>query len=146
MKMFANYMILPEFRLILECCKGEASVGDAIKMKKNELLDILYSPDYNIIVDFQEFEAKVDEETNESILRFSRFLKSIDIRSKIAFLTAEPHQVVVSMILKELIKYGDTFKIEVFSTVEAAVRYLGYPVENLDLINKKIRELNKNTI
>ncbi len=144
--MFANYMILPEFRLILECCKGEASVGDAIKMKKNELLDILYSPEYNIIVDFQEFEAKVDEETNESILRFFRFLKSIDIRSKIAFLTAEPHQVVVSMILKELIKYGDTFKIEVFSTVEAAVRYLGYPVENLDLINKKIRELNKNTI
>ena len=144
--MFANYMILPEFRLILECCKGEASVGDAIKMKKNELLDILYSPEYNIIVDFQEFEAKVDEETNESILRFFRFLKSIDIRSKIAFLTAEPHQVVVSMILKELIKYGDTFKIEVFSTVEAAVRYLGYPVENLDLINKKIRELNNNTL
>jgi len=146
MKMFANYMILPEFRLILECCKGEASVGDAIKMKKNEWLDILYSPEYNIIVDFQEFEAKVDEETNESILRFFRFLKSIDIRSKIAFLTAEPHQVVVSMILKELIKYGDTFKIEVFSTVEAAVRYLGYPVENLDLINKKIRELNNNTL
>jgi hypothetical protein len=146
MKMFANYMILPEFRLILECCKGEASVGDAIKMKKNELLDILYSPEYNIIVDFQEFEAKVDEETNESILRFFRFLKNIDIRSKIAFLTAEPHQVVVSMILKELIKYGDTFKIEVFSTVEAAVRYLGIPVQNLDLINKKILELNKNTI
>lgn len=30
----ANYMILPEFRLILECCKGQASVEDAISMKK----------------------------------------------------------------------------------------------------------------
>jgi archaellum biogenesis ATPase FlaH len=138
-------MILPEFRLILECCKGEASVGDAIKMKKNELLDILYSPEYNIIVDFQEFETFLDSTINESITNFFNFLKGLDINSKIAFLTAEPHQVVISMILKELSTNLGAIKIEVFSTAEAAIRFLGLPIENFDLINNKIIELNKNT-
>jgi len=138
-------MILPEFRLILECCKGEASVEDAIYMKKTELSDNLYNPNYNIIVDFQEFETFLDSTINESITNFFSFLKGLDINSKIAFLTAEPHQVVISMILKELSTNLGAVKIEVFSTAEAAIRFLGLPIENFDLINNKIIELNKNT-
>ena len=46
-------MILPELRLIIECCKGQASVEDAINMKKDELVDNSYNLNYNIIVDFQ---------------------------------------------------------------------------------------------
>ena len=145
MKKFANYMILPEFRLILECCKGQASVEDAIYMKKTELSDNLYNPNYNIIVDFQDFETFLDSTTNESTIIFYNFLNELEINSKIAILTAEPHQVVISVILKELSNNLETFKIEVFSTSEAAIRFLGFPLENFDLINKKILELNKNT-
>jgi len=90
MKGLANYMILPEFRLILECCKGKASVEDAICMKKAELSDSLYNPDFN----------------------------------------------------KDLSTNLGAFKIEVFSTAEAAIRYLGFSIENADLIKKKIVELN----
>ncbi len=145
MKTYANYMILPEFRLILECCKGQASVEDAIYMKKNELSDNLYNPNYNIIVDFQEFETFLDLTINESTINFYNFLKELDINGKIAILTAEPHQVVISLILKGLNTNMGTIKIEVFSTVEAAIRFLGFPLENFDLINNKIIELNKNT-
>ena len=145
MKKYANYMILPEFRLILECCKGQASVEDAIYMKKTELSDNLYNPKYNIIVDFQEFEAFLDSTISESTIHFYNFLKELDINSKIAILTAEPHQVVISVILKGLNTNLETFKIEVFSTLEAAIRFLGFPLENIDLINNKIKELNKNT-
>ena len=145
MKKYANYMILPEFRLILECCKGQASVEDAIYMKKTELSDNLYNPNYNIIVDFQEFETYLDLTINESTINFYNFLKELDINSKIAILTAEPHQVVISVILKGLSTNLETFKIEVFSTVEAAIRFLGFTIENFDLINNKIIELNKNT-
>jgi hypothetical protein len=145
MKRYANYMILPEFRLILECCKGQASVEDAIYMKKTELSDNLYNPNYNIIVDFQEFETFLDSTINESTINFYNFLKELDINSKIAILTSEPHQVVISMILKGLSTNLETFKIEVFSTVEAAIRFLDFPIENFYLINNKIIELNKNT-
>jgi hypothetical protein len=138
-------MILPEFRLIIECCKGQASVEDAIYMKKTELSDNLYNPNYNIIVDFQEFETFLDSTLNESTISFYNFLKALDINSKIAILTAEPHQVVISMILKGLSTNLESFKIEVFSTAEAAIRFLGFPPENFDLIKNKIKELNKNT-
>jgi hypothetical protein len=145
MKKYANYMILPEFRLIIECCKGQASVEDAIYMKKAELADNLYNPNYNIIVDFQEFETFLDSTINESTINFYNFLKELDINSKIAILTAEPHQVVISVILKGLSTSLETFKMEVFSTVEAAIRFLGFQNENFDLINNKIIELNINT-
>lgn len=144
MKNFADYMILPEFRLILECCKGNPSVDDAIYMKKTELSDDLYNPGYNIIVDLQELETLPDSSVMESATTFYNFLKDLDIESKVAFLTTEPNQVVISLILKDLNDSYGTMKIEVFSTVEAASRFLDLPVESFGLINNKIIKLRKN--
>jgi len=145
MKKYANYMILPEFRLILECCKGQASVEDAIYMKKTESSDDLYNPNYNIIVDFRGFDTILDSTIKESTTNFYNFLKGLNINGKIAILTTAPHQVVISVFLKDLstnLGYG---KMEVFSTIEAAIRFLVIPIENFDLINNKFLELNKNT-
>lgn len=145
MRSSANYLILPELRLILECCKGEASVADAIIMKKKEMSDPLYCIDYDIIVDLQEFETPLDISTYESISNFHNFLKEIDIRGKVAFLTTKPHQVVIGEILKKLSGNSLTIKIEIFSTIEAIVRFTGHSMDELDLIYSGISELNKNT-
>jgi hypothetical protein len=145
MRSNANYLILPEVRLILECCRGEASVEDAIIMKKDEMSDPLYSQDFDIIVDLQEFETFLDISTYESISNFHSFLKEVEIRGKVAFLTTKPHQVVISEILKRLTNESLSIKIETFSTIEAAIRYIGRSSDELDLINSKISELNKNT-
>jgi hypothetical protein len=138
-------MILPEFRLILECCKGKASVKDAICMKKTESSDDLYNPNYNIIVDFREFETILDSTVEESTTNFFNFLKGLNINGKIAILTTAPHQVVISMILKNLSTNLGSVKMKVISTVEAAISFFGIPIENFDLINSKILELNRNT-
>ena len=141
----ADYKILPGFRLVLECCRGQASVDDAIYMKKAELSDKLYNPDYNIFVDFRDFETILNSTLNESTLHFFYFLKDLNIQSKIAILTAAPHQVVISLILKELSASSRSFKMEVFSTIEAALSFLGIPDENFGIIGDKILELNKTT-
>jgi hypothetical protein len=145
MKGLANYLILPELKLILECCKGQASVEDAVNMKKNEMSDNLYNPGYNIIVDFQDFETSLNMTIHESISSFFNFLKEIEIKSKVAFLTTKPHQVVISESLKRLSSDSSTLKIETFSTSEAAIRFIGHPMDDFYLINNKILELNKNT-
>jgi len=145
MKKYANFMILPEFRLILECCKGKASVEDAIKMKKDELSDKLYDPNYNIIVDFRDFESDIDATISKSISKFFYFLKGLDIKSKVAFLTTKPHQVVISEILKRLVKESLTIDIEIFSSPEAAIDFIGFSFNTVDLVKDKIIELNKNT-
>jgi hypothetical protein len=142
---YANYMILPEFRLILECCKGMASVEDAINMKKDELSDVLYNPDFNIIVDFREFETNIDSTIKTSTKNFFEFLKGLDMNCKIAILTKVPHQVVISILLKELSANLLSINIEVFSTLEAALTFLGLLANDSDLITNKIIELNKTT-
>jgi len=49
------------------------------------------------------------------------------------------------MILKELSAAMGEARIEVFSTVQAAIRFLGFPAENFEPINRKITELHKST-
>jgi hypothetical protein len=145
MKKYAKYMILPELALILECCRGQVSVEDAIFMKKTESSDDLYNPVYNIIVDLRAFETILDSTVKESTSKFFHFLKGHNVPGKIAILTAEPHQVVISVFLKELSTSFGPVKMELFSTVEAALRFIGIPSENVDLINNKILEFNKDT-
>jgi hypothetical protein len=146
MKKFVNFMILPEYRLILECCKGKALVEDAISMKKDEIADNLYNPDYNIIIDFREFEGPLEGAFAKSISIFADFLKELDIKSKAAFMTTKPHQVVVSEMLRRLSKDSLSMDIEIFSSPEAAIKFLGYPLTSFDLIKYKIEALNMNTV
>jgi hypothetical protein len=145
MKKFANFMILPEFRLILECCKGNTSVEDAIKMKKDEVSDILYDPNFNIIVDIREFETPIEAAISKSISHFHDFLKALEIKGKVAFLTTKPHQVVFSEILKRLGQSSLSLKIEVFSSPEAAIDYFGYSFNHYVLIRHQIIALNNDT-
>jgi hypothetical protein len=145
MRKHTNYMILPEVRLILECCKGQASVEEAIAMKNEEIMDSRYNPVYNIIVDFRDFEASMDSKTSEAIMNFFGFLRDLNLKNNVAFLTSEPHQVVISRILKDLSNDISAFRIEIFSTVEAAIRYLGYPAGSFALLDNRIKELNDDT-
>ncbi len=80
MKESINYIILPELKLILECCKGQASVESIINRKKDELLDELYYPDYNILVDFREFENFNNSTYSHAISDFINFLKQLEIK------------------------------------------------------------------
>jgi hypothetical protein len=146
MRSLANYLILPELNLILECCKGETTVEAAVNMKKAEMADPLYNPDYDIIVDFQEFETLLGATTSESISSFFNFLKEIELNGKVAFLTKKPSQVVISEILKRLTSKSLTANIETFSTLEGAIRFIGHSLDKLDLINSKISELKTNTL
>jgi hypothetical protein len=146
MKKHANYTILPEFRLILECCKGAAMVKDAIAMKADELADPMYNPDYNIIVDFREFETSLDATTKNSAYNFFNFLTQSKIKGKVAFQTSAPHQVVIGLFLKELGSATGALTIEAFSTPESAFRFVGIAMENHDAVRREITALNKSTV
>ena len=145
MNKYVNFMILPELGLILECCRGNVSVDDAIKMKKDELSDKLYDPGYNIIVDLREFETSIDATISTSISDFYDFLKGLELKTNVAFLTTKPHQVVFGEILKRLGDGSSSMEIEIFSSPEAAIDFLGYSFYHYQLIKNKISALNKNS-
>ncbi len=146
MKQFANFMIVPEFSLIIECCKGNTSVEDAIGMKNAEMADKQYSPAYNIVVDIREMEASLDNSIAEPLAIFSEFLNKLLIRGRVAFITTKPHQVVLSELLKRFVSDPLSSEIEIFSSPEAAIKFLGYPLTSFGLIKSKIEALNRNTV
>jgi archaellum biogenesis ATPase FlaH len=141
----ANYTILPELKLIIECCKGDATDEESAQMKMAEVLDKNYDPTFNIIVDFREFETFINNTTFESISAFVHFLKALKIQSKVAFLTTKPHQVVVGEYLKELMNQRLDIELGIFSTVDACAEYLGYTENDLPQIRAAIAKTNEIT-
>jgi hypothetical protein len=137
-----NYRIIPELKLILECCKGQVTVEDAIKMKETQLFDELYDSNYNIIIDFREFVLKLEPQNIKMISILVDFLSQHEIKSKVALLATEPHQVIICEYIK---RFGMnlTINFNTFSTLESAIRFVECPINEIGRINNKIVELNK---
>jgi hypothetical protein len=144
MRRLTNYKILPELKLILECCKGKAQVIDAIDLKKEELLDRDFDPNYNVIVDFREFEIQFKSDVENKIIDFVEFLKGTKTQCRVSLLTDKPNQAVLSQLLKE---FGSALPInfEIFSTLDGAVLFVKQTMNQFDLINTALEELNRNT-
>ena len=143
MKKNANYLILPDLKLIIECCKGQANTEDATIMKRDEVADILYNPDFNVIVDLRDLKSIVNTTSVQAMTAFVPFLEGLGIKSKVAFLTTKPNQVVVAEILKNLSKKL-TIDFKTFSTPEAAIKHIGCPGDKYKIVIEKLKELNRN--
>jgi len=144
MSKLANYKILHGLRMILECCKGNATIEDAIEMKKCEIKDRYYDPGYNILVDFREFTSSIDSSSLLSLSVFVDFLKGLRLACKVALLTTKPHQVVVMNMVKNL-SIDSKMEFEIFSTLEASVSFVDCPEENLEIIDGYLQELSLGT-
>ena len=141
----ANYMIIPELKLILECCKGHTKMVDAVKMKKDEVADPAYSLTYNVIADFREFEIEFKASDINLIKGFVDYLKSTKSKCNTALLTSTPHQVVLTNYLKDL-SIDLPISFEIFSTLDSAINFVGYSDNNYNFINQKLIELNRITV
>ena len=137
-----NYVILPEHSLMLECCKGPATVADSLDLKKAEMADPLYNPRHNLLVDFREFEPFTKGVHLDTIHNLVGFLQKFELKCKVAMLTTKPSQVVVATTLKDLGKVLEDMEFEVFSTVESAARFAGVTTDAIPEIVSRITELS----
>jgi hypothetical protein len=139
----ATYKTLPEYRLILQCCKGLATVDDVIRMMQKLLADKLYNPAYNIIVDFRTFESFISNSKVSSIYGFIDYLKEKGVEGKVAFLTTQPHQVIVAEIVKKLSANALPIHFETFSTLEACLAFIGCLPNIQEHINKELLAMSR---
>ena len=101
-------------------------------MKKVELNDPDYDPNYDIIIDIMEMQNKFSEEAESEMRRYigiSKSFQTITRMRKVAFLTNTPDQVVNMYIYKSIDDRNNEFG--VFSTLDAALDWLG--IQELDL-------------
>lgn len=135
-----DYVILPDLKLIIEYFSGRITAEGAIDLKMKEKEDENYSPTFNVLVDFRDLVINWTAQSDERLNRFISFMKSnpdmISVR-KSALITSDPFQMVLSTYLKKQY-FGMKIKPDIFSTVDAAMYYLGVPQDSLSVINEEI--------
>jgi hypothetical protein len=145
MKKFINYIIIPELKIIVECYKGQFTSVDGINYKKTLYKDKDYNPAYNMITDLRELEmhVKVEDDIKELTTYFD-FLKTTAVERKVALITNKPNQAVLAHLFKELAR-NSIIEYEVFSTLEAAIGFVGLALNQSDTINQALVYLSDNT-
>ena len=84
-----------------------------------------YKPDYSLLVDIREATFIIDIKDYLNILGIFKDLPGKQKNKKFALLTTTPQQVAFSTIFSQHMKSNFPLTVEVFSTYEAAVNWLG---------------------
>jgi signal transduction histidine kinase len=84
-----------------------------------------YNPDYSALVDLRQASFTLDMKEFPEVLRIFASMPGNHINRKFGILTATPQQVAYSTMFGQNIKNKYPFNVEVFSTYEAAINWLG---------------------
>ncbi len=118
------YKIFPENKVLIEYLGGHISWSDYFELKKQELSDPDYNPDYNVITDMRNI--KVYNEDLDGIDNYIQFIKAnsgIIGNRKTAMLTDDSKHVVHSEVLKLMLNYFP-MKLKTVSTYYAAFEWI----------------------
>jgi hypothetical protein len=136
-----NYIIIPEIKLIVECYKGCLTDEEVLNHKNTMYGDNKYDPAFNVITDMRELEMQVqDDDDIKNLCKFIDFLKNTPVGRRGALLTSKPNQAVLAQLFKELAR-NTPIEYEVFSTIDAALIYVGLPLNKYDIVNDALERL-----
>lgn len=140
MQNYTNYIIVKEKKLIIEYYSGHIYLGDFINAHDKKGNDKDFNVNYNLLIDFRDAEIHLD---NHEVSELSNYHKN---NSKLfgsryaAHITKTPAQVVAGTKF-DMYKNELPIKIKVFSTVEAAMGWVGLKIEDKHLIESYLEVL-----
>ncbi len=125
MKTKSTYKILPKYQLVIE---------DYIAFKKSIVNDPLFKPNYKFYIDFNQVNFKITEDDIDNYIKFiDNNLANLGSRFS-AIVTNTPNQVVSTTMYKMLQKNRSQI-VEIFSTKENALNWLGLEIGLLNHID-----------
>lgn len=144
MKSGLQYQIFPEKRLIVEYYCGEVYKNTILYFKNEISKHVAYDMNYNIIHDFRDAELVASIHDVREFIDAIKNNKNTYAQKKIAFITNNPNQVSITYLFntlkKETLMIADTF-----STVEAAIQWVGIKPTEIGFINSVLVELKELT-
>ncbi len=135
------FKILPEEQLIIEYFSGPVSWYDLVEMKRREVAEPSYNPNFNVITDIRE--AIINLEALDEIESYIGFLKSnqksIGTR-KTAILTNNSEQVIHSELLR-VMKKDLPINIKTVSTYKAVFEWVEILLKDRERIENYLENL-----
>jgi len=142
MNKFGSYQILKKERIVIEYHSGDIDIEDFINSKKIISSDNEYCSDFDVIIDIRNINIFFNQEDINKLVEFFKNYSPIIGNRKIAFLTRKPQHVVFTTLFSNEI--NDTLvNAEIFSTLKAAVGWIGNLYINVKILNGIFVELKK---
>lgn len=137
MSPFTQYFILDEFKLIIEVFSGQIFLQDLIDLKQRQLEDSRFNPDYNSITDL--YDAKMNLPVNDIKTYIEHYSKLNRLHGsrKCAILTSSPKAAAIAMVYRNYAS-GFPMSYEVFTTVEATMRWVEIAESEFEVINQHL--------
>ena len=134
-----NYKILPEYRLIISRYSGKISENEIISLKETIKSDHAYNKEYNILDDYSDTDFNITKESFSRVLFWLKDNYSGERNS--AVLTSTPNQVANIMKFKALKNVTLPMRINIFSTLNAALNWVEVSENHTTDIEKILEEL-----
>lgn len=127
MKLISSYKIFHDKNFIIEYYDGGGTIEDVKALKLKEADDVNYSPDYDLLADIRTTTINAKREDVKDYIEFAKSHKGISGNRKLAIVTNTPRHVVFFTFLNMFkIRLSQTMRI--FSTIDAAMYWLGEPI------------------
>lgn len=123
-----RYTILPEFKLVIGKYTGLISEKEIISLKNEIKNDKDFHWDFNVLDDFTETVFNLSEKGPDLMLHWLQ--ENYSSKRQSALLTNTPGQVVVISMFKYLEKSKLPMNMKIFSTLSAALPWVGISSQN----------------
>lgn len=118
------YRILKDYNLLIRTGKGIVNIYNLYQHIGELSIDSDYNPKMSVLNDFRELDFKVSEDEVKKFVQFILNNEKVYSGRVISNLTNTPNQTVFSIMLDSL-KNEQQLKIRTFTTLKAAIAFLG---------------------
>lgn len=141
MNNFIEYKILPEIRMIVVCYFGQNRISDILNHRTILNDEVSYNSNYNMLIDFRNCQLDIDEKDIKTYINYAMASEKMKGTRKIAFLSITPKETVFPYLYSKNLKHLP-FKVNIFSTLKAAIAWLDCSDEDTLRIEDSIKNMN----
>ena len=139
LRSYWTYEIIPELNLIVEFSCGKFYLKDLAQIKQQQFLEKNYNPNYNYLTILSYCDIIY---TTDDIIDYSSELTKYNEligKRKSAILTDTPSQVALSVLYSRQLKEFP-ISYNIFSTLEAALKWVNLPTNKRQVISNMIEK------
>jgi hypothetical protein len=135
-----KYQVIPELQIILEYLAGHIDLNELINFEIAQSEDESYNSAYSNITDLRNAEFIVTENAIKKYVDFVKKTEKMISYRKVAFIVGTPSQTALTILYAQLVNHLPINN-KVFSTLEAAMNWIGLKINDQQLVQKTLESL-----